>query len=166
MATHAELECKVFSGSRVPSPSIDLTKMDPHPFYQCITPLRCLLLKETHPNKWAALQVVVVVVRTYVRAYIVKARLDHVITYPEHDKRDEVHWKQVQHNVVRYLRVTCGLAERFSENEINHVLGVLEVNAFEITSDDGDRGRGLFPLTSLMSHSCISNTRYVLYYII
>ena len=62
------------------------------------------------------------------------------------------HWKEVQHNVVRYLRNTCRLADRFSEDEINHVLGVLEVNAFEITTTEGNTGRGLFPLTALMSH--------------
>ena len=28
----------------------------PHPFYECITPLRCLLLKNTEPQKWAAIQ--------------------------------------------------------------------------------------------------------------
>jgi hypothetical protein len=36
---------------------------------------------------------------------------------------------------------------------------VLEVNAFEVTSQDGGRGRGLYPLTALMSHGCLSNTR-------
>ena len=83
--------------------------------------------------------------------------VDHV-----QDRRHQAHWEEVQHNVVRYLRDTCQLAQRFSEEEINHVLGVLEVNAFEITLGDGQhRGRGLYPLTALMSHSCLSNTRYV-----
>ena len=86
--------------------------------------------------------------------------VDHV-----QDRRHQAHWEEVQHNVVRYLRDTCQLAQRFSEEEINHVLGVLEVNAFEITLGDGQhRGRGLYPLTALMSHSCLSNTRYVCTY--
>lgn len=26
--------------------------MTPHPNYQCLLPLRCLLLKESNPDKW------------------------------------------------------------------------------------------------------------------
>ena len=38
--------------------SIDLRMIDaPHPFYQCIAPLRGLLLKEMDPEKWATIQV-------------------------------------------------------------------------------------------------------------
>ena len=84
--------------------------------------------------------------------------VDHV---EDRKRQQEVHWQEIQHNVVQFLRKTCGLADRFSEDEINHVLGVLEVNAFEITTSEGYRGRGLFPLTALMSHGCLSNTRYV-----
>ena len=86
-----------------------------------------------------------------------QAMVDHV-----QDRQHQAHWEEVQHNVVQYLRDTCQLAQRFSEEEINHVLGVLEVNAFEITIGDGQyRGRGLYPLTALMSHGCLSNTRYI-----
>ena len=28
----------------------------PHPFYECIAPLRCLLLRDSEPQKWAAIQ--------------------------------------------------------------------------------------------------------------
>ena len=35
-----------------------------------------------------------------------------------------------------------------------------QVNAFELTSSSGGRGRGVLPLTALMSHSCISNARF------
>lgn len=68
------------------------------------------------------------------------------------------HWKQ-EKNVQHYL--ACLLGNRFSQEEVDHVVGVLETNAFEVTSRDGHRLRGLYPLTALMSHSCLSNTRYV-----
>ena len=29
----------------------------PHPFYQCILPLRCLLIKDSRPDQWAAIEV-------------------------------------------------------------------------------------------------------------
>ena len=63
---HLDLECKTFtheasSASGVVAAeltkSIDFRLIDPHPFYQCIAPLRGILLKETDPEKWATIQV-------------------------------------------------------------------------------------------------------------
>ena len=136
---HHDLECQIFSQSdTIPSPAIVVDSSQPHPFYQCVTPLRCLLLRDKSPDKWAC----------------ILAMADHE---KEKDKKENPHWLEVQHNIVGYLRTTCHLD--FSISEINHVIGVLEVNAFEISTDEGWRGRGVFPLTALMSHSCISNTR-------
>ena len=55
-AIHTELECPEFQrvASRLNFP---IKEGVPHPFYQSVTPLRCLLLKEKFPNKWAALKV-------------------------------------------------------------------------------------------------------------
>lgn len=81
--------------------------------------------------------------------------MDHV-----EEKRKAPHWEaEVEKNVVQYLLGSCRLGNRFTQKEVDHVVGVLEVNAFEVTSSEGHRGRGLYPLTALMSHSCISNTR-------
>ena len=80
--------------------------------------------------------------------------MDHV-----DEKRHEPHWRDIEENVVRYLLGRCQLGNRFTQQEVDHVVGVLEVNAFEVTSQDGGRGRGLYPLTALMSHGCLSNTR-------
>ncbi len=44
--------------------------------------------------------------------------------------------------------------------EVNHAMGAAEVNCYEVSNRTGDCGvRGVFPVTSLMSHSCLSNTR-------
>ena len=82
--------------------------------------------------------------------------IDHV-----EKKRHEqpAHMQQVEENVVGYLLNKCGLRHRFSPEEVHHVVGVLEVNAFEVNTDEGHRARGLYPLTALQSHSCQSNTR-------
>ena len=109
---------------------------------------------------------------------MLQAMMDHV-----EEKRHEPHWRDIEENVVRYLLGGggpdgggggpdggggiggCGggggldLGNRFTKQEVDHVVGVLEVNAFEVTSQDGGRGRGLYPLTALMSHGCLSNTR-------
>ena len=43
--------------------------------------------------------------------------------------------------------------------EINHCVGIVEVNNYQI-HDPGSAGyRGVFPLTSLISHSCAPNVR-------
>ena len=111
-----------------------------------------------------------------------QAMMDHV-----EEKRHEAHWRDIEENVVRYLLggedgggsgpdgsgdggvggcdggggggAGLDLGNRFTKQEVDHVVGVLEVNAFEVTSQDGGRGRGLYPLTALMSHGCLSNTR-------
>ena len=80
--------------------------------------------------------------------------MDHV-----EEKRHESHWQEIEVNVVESLLESCKLGKRFTRQEVYHVVGVLEVNAFEVTSQEGFRGRGLYPLTALMSHECLSNTR-------
>ena len=49
----------------------------------------------------------------------------------EHRARAET-WKFYKEKVVDFLRITCGLKERFSEEEILHVLGALDVNSVRI----------------------------------
>ena len=77
-----------------------------------------------------------------------------MMDHEEERSRDPL-WEVEQNNTVRFIRERLRLD--FTEREINHVIGLLEVNAFEVTGRG--RGRGVFPLTALMSHSCISNTR-------
>ena len=88
------------------------------------------------------------------RLLLVQAMMDHV-----EEKRHEPHWQEVEENVVRYICSGLALGNRFSPEEVNHVVGVLEVNAFEVETDEGHLARGLYPLTALMSHECLSNTR-------
>jgi len=141
---HRELECDFFRGkSEKKTPTIQSLKGQPHPFYECITPLRCLLLKNKDPKKWAAIQ----------------KMMDHL-----EDRPRDYHWDICQNNVVKYLLSKWGMEDDgFTEEEVNHVIGSLEVNAFEVSSSPGGRGRGVYPLTSLMSHSCISNARYIIH---
>ena len=57
---HLELECQILAEKRqvqVQNDHDDFEKDEPHPLYQCILPLRCLLIKESRPEHWAAIQV-------------------------------------------------------------------------------------------------------------
>ena len=44
--------------------------------------------------------------------------------------------------------------------DVLHAFGVLRVNQFGVDTKMGGRGRGLFPLLSIMSHSCQSNLQH------
>ena len=82
----------------------------------------------------------------------------------DHNKErvEDGHWEVCQHNIVNFLMEICSLD--FTEEEINHVIGVIEVNAFEVslgTSTGGQTGRGVFPLLAKLNHSCVSNCRYI-----
>ncbi|XP_040579878.1 SET domain-containing protein SmydA-8 isoform X2 [Lepeophtheirus salmonis] len=132
---HRRFECRIFSTGK--KPKVQNFK-EPNPVYQCILPLRCLLLQSSAP--WVK--------------HILDVMVDHI-----EDKPKDIHWKAYQKNIVEYLRLSQGLGERFSSEEINHVIGILDVNAFDLSFNGS---RGLYPLTALMSHSCISNTKYII----
>ena len=72
---------------------------------------RCLLLKEKDEIKWKTLQIM----------------MDH---NNERQNQNNDHWQNCQHNIVNYLRDYWKLD--YSKDEINHVIGVIEVNAYEI----------------------------------
>ena len=58
---HFRFECKIFSSEAnksLKSRRLEIKSYDfDHPLYQCITPLRCLMLKESMPQRWRAIQV-------------------------------------------------------------------------------------------------------------
>ena len=73
------------------------------------------------------------------------------------------HWMVCQHNIVQYLTKVWKLD--FTPEEVNHMTGLIEVNAFEVKLGNLDRGqpggvgRGVLPLLAMLSHNCISNSR-------
>lgn len=103
----------------------------------CITPLRMLLAKEEHPERWDA--------------------EISVMEYHNESRNGSATWQQDQQNVVGYLRFPCGLKDRFSEEVIQQVIGILDVNAFEVRTSKGYSARGLYPKLGVMAHSCVCN---------
>ena len=77
-------------------------------------------------------------------------------------------WKVYKENVVDFLRDRCNLKDKFTEEEIFHVLGVLDVNSVRVNAASsaagggGAGGHALYPVTALMSHSCVANSKTVL----
>lgn len=136
-------ECSIFAGLA------DKIKIEdygiPHNVYWSITILRVLHLRDSDPERFA----------------MVQRMMDH---NEEHAKKAES-WSVYEENVVRFLREKCKLADKYSAEEIFHVLGVLDVNSIKVNTQSGGStvtGHGLYALTSLLSHSCISNSKTVL----
>lgn len=75
-------------------------------------------------------------------------------------RRDSLSWKSDHHNIVKYLHGPCGLKERFSEDLIQQVIGILDVNAFEGRTANGYSIRCLYPKLAVLSHSCVPNTTH------
>jgi hypothetical protein len=58
--------------------------------------------------------------------------MDHT----EEHKAKKENWDFYKAKVVDFLRITCGLESRFSEEEIFHVLGSLDVNSVRIHAEN------------------------------
>ena len=48
----------------------------------------------------------------------------------------------------------------FTAEDVQRAFGIVEVNNYELANKSGNCGiRGILPLTSLLSHSCVPNAR-------
>ncbi|XP_077295415.1 SET and MYND domain containing, arthropod-specific, member 3 [Arctopsyche grandis] len=131
---HREYECDVFVKSQAKFQHVsDSTK--PCLQFDCITPLRMLLSKEKNPVRWEK---------------EVAVMEDH-----ETERRQKPTWDVDNVNIVGYLREPCKLRDRFPEEIIQKVCGILEVNSVEIPSYGGPNIRGIYPNLAIMSHSCV-----------
>ena len=108
------------------------------PIYQCITPLRLLMKKNTHP-KWFR-------------------RLTFLMDHREAREQEEKMWDDHQKNVVDFLIKACNL--NFTRDDIMWAIGILKTNTI-MFGETG--GRALFPMFSLINHSCRANAKHTLY---
>lgn len=132
---HKNAECLVFAAANVKFQKVE----DPSqvtPQYECITPLRVLLAKEADPKRW-------------------EEEIQHMESHDDIRKKLPI-WEYNSVNVVSFLRGPCKL-DRFSEELIHKVCGILEVNAFEARTTSGYPIRCLYPKLAILSHNCISN---------
>ena len=131
-AAHAA-ECAVLardSGDR-PVPGTE-----PSTRYDCILPLRLLLLRQ-QPRLWEKIE-----------------RLESHLE----QRRDTAIYRDNQQHVVDYLRGRCRVDA--DEDLLHRLCGVLDVNAFSLRPRPGHgRRRGLFARASMLNHACVSNTQ-------
>ncbi|RXG60318.1 Protein msta, isoform A [Armadillidium vulgare] len=104
-----------------------------NPIYQCITPLRCLWMKEKAKQKWE----------------ILMAMEDHLT---ERKKCERYH--EVKNFIVNIILNYFNL-KSFDEEEIQKICGILETNGFEVPEQNLV---ALYGFGYLLEHSCVPNT--------
>jgi len=114
------------------------------PQYECVTPLRLLLCKETNPEVWR-----------------------HILLHKDHtDDRRQYNESAVdreQKVVVGLLLEWCRLKDSgFTEEEVNMCISILSTHSVKFTPESGTEGRAMYPTFAFMSHSCDYNARHVI----
>ncbi|XP_059471579.1 SET domain-containing protein SmydA-8 isoform X1 [Neocloeon triangulifer] len=140
LPAHKEAECAVFAAANVKfSSSVEDPTAD-CPQYECITPLRLLLT---------------------IGSKIWNDKIEKMECHSK-ERKGGVDWNADQINIVNFLRGPCKLADRFSEEQIHQVCGILAVNTFEACSrvSGGNPVRALYPQFALLSHNCVPNTAH------
>ncbi|XP_075159694.1 SET and MYND domain containing, arthropod-specific, member 2 [Haematobia irritans] len=106
--------------------------------YCVVMPLRCLLLKRNKPmdfQKFSELE-------------------DHLA-----ERKNTPLYNVLRANLVTFVRTILGMDE--SEDEVLRIAAILDTNAFEVRQNaEGRKVRAIYPLASMFSHDCISNSRH------
>ena len=114
--------------------------------YSHVTILRMLLLMTENDDKWA--------------------RTNQLMDHLEESHVHPQEWTWYDQQVVDVIRKDLRLAGKFSESDIKHVIGLLNVNAVclqfpkTIGAPSTEVGKGCYPIFAIMSHHCICNARY------
>lgn len=132
---HSSNECSVFP----PCPPIqDYKSLQPQ--FECVTPLRLLLLSKRDPDLWSELNLL----------------MDHV----EDRKMVDPEGMERERRTIEWILLQgCKLGEQgFTSQEVWRCVGLLGTNA--ITAQNKN-GRAIYPTFSFISHSCANNSRIV-----
>ena len=84
---------------------------------------------------------------------IIENMMDH-----NEDRKSEHQdiWSFEQEFIVDFIRTKLGLADTFTESDIQRCCGILATNAtsLQLNKNHG-KGNGLYPIYSMMNHSCV-----------
>lgn len=107
----------------------------PHPMYQCITVLRCLLMKERDPVKYA--------------------KLMQLESHCE-QRCGSSQWCSDREGIAKFIPKFFNCSDRWSEEEILKMAGIVQVNGHEIPLTDPPHV-AIYDFASLVEHSCAPN---------
>jgi len=109
----------------------------PEPLYGCITGIRLLNLKETQPETWN--------------------RLDMLMDHDKERRTELEYWNIIQSSIVDYVLEDLHLSSTYSEAEVLRAVGLLRTNALY---QPHTKGNVLYTTFSFLSHCCTSNANY------
>ncbi|XP_038113479.1 SET domain-containing protein SmydA-8 [Culex quinquefasciatus] len=107
----------------------------PHPVYQCLIPLRCLLLAERNPAKWQAL-----------------IKLES----HEEQRRGTEQWRNDREGVAKLIPRFFKCENKWTEDEILRIIGILQVNGHEVPLTEPP-SVAVYNNASMIEHSCRPN---------
>jgi len=87
--------------------------------------------------------------------------IDKLMSHKDERKKTTTEWNAFQTTVVDPIVEALGVEFDISEEVVQDVIGKLNINCASFSfSKERILGRGLYPLLSLASHSCVANARY------
>ena len=135
--TH-QAECEVFTRNGFRLTAEDRQEMDLH--YPAVEMIRCLILMERNQEIRNVLEML----------------MDHTEERLAQPEKYIEPYKGIIDRLVRDLQLG-------TEEEIIKIIGYFDVNSLAVRGDCGSyKGRGIYPLASLMNHSCVCNTRNIM----
>lgn len=117
---------------------VDVTA--PNSIYDAILPLKLLLMKESEPQRFSLLDNL----------------MDHKserFAYPEY-------FKSIKENVTDVIMDIKGLS--VDEEDILHIVGIIDTNSHEINNRNGSNTRGVFPLGKMSLYSSVCHFTHFL----
>ncbi|KAF0303343.1 SET domain-containing protein SmydA-8, isoform B [Amphibalanus amphitrite] len=108
------------------------------PAYGCVTPVRCLLLRD-HPEAWSSL-----------------TSLEHHLDRRRQTALYRLNAAQLAGYLTAALPADCDV----TENLVLEMCGVLDTNSFEVRTAES-KVRAIYASASLQNHDCRPNTRHV-----
>ena len=83
--------------------------------------------------------------------------LDKLMDHEEERRQDVGEWKRIQRDVVDVIKQKKDV----EDDLIHHLVGILSTNCLGFSfRKQKVEGRALYPLLSILNHSCVSNARY------
>uniref|UniRef100_A0A182W2G3 MYND-type domain-containing protein n=1 Tax=Anopheles minimus TaxID=112268 RepID=A0A182W2G3_9DIPT len=107
----------------------------PHPTYQCLMPVRCLLMAESDPARWNAL-----------------LRLES----HDEERRGSEQWRNDREGVAKLIPRFFKCDKKWDEDEILRVVGIIQVNGHEVPLTEPS-SVAIYNMASMLEHSCRPN---------
>jgi hypothetical protein len=83
--------------------------------------------------------------------------LDKLLDHEEERRQDMVEWKRIQRDVVDVIKQKKDV----EDDLIHRLIGILNTNCLGFSfRKEKVEGRALYPMLSIVSHSCVPNAQY------